>query len=485
MMDPSGINNFEDQWRKALNEASEPPPPSVWQGIEARLEEDSERGLVLPLWWQSRKLWYAAASIAALLIVGAGVWFSGSDVNDQKINTIAANERGLRLKNDKQTSDAEKSSAVSPQKEERLAEGKVLENVGLVPKNTDEVATKGQTNPFKNSKEGVSIFEGGKNSFNKIDNDPDNLPSSVIRGEATRLQQIESMEQTITATLLASRPYSELDVHVQKRYVFFKPEVESENPTKLTGHKEYWAGLGLMPASFNPDLKVKEAPIGFANQTVSDKKSVSGSSEAGASYAVQTQGGMRISKHWSVELGVSYLKGNSDYQGGGYLLNANNSKSANVLENALAGLAPSSSPIATDKNYNFANTGSIYVDVSKKVSNNYQFLQLPVQAGFTINPDKKLSYSVLGGMMANFFLSNDLESASGEIITTTASDEIYRSMNWAATTGLRFNYKLSAKWKASLTGSYQKAISSGFKSNQSLDTHPYLYGVSWGVRYSF
>ena len=162
------------------------------------------------------------------------------------------------------------------------------------------------------------------------------------------------------------------------------------------------------------------------------------------------------------------------------MLNAYNSAAANVLEDALA----SNSPSFADKSSNF-NNGALYIDVAKKVSNNYQYLQLPVQAGFTLNPDKKFSYSVLGGMMANFFLVNELESATGDIIRTTASDEIYRGTNWAATTGLRLNYKLSSNWAANLTGSYQKAVSSSFRSNQSLDSHPYLYGVSWSVRYSF
>jgi hypothetical protein len=235
-----------------------------------------------------------------------------------------------------------------------------------------------------------------------------------------------------------------------------------------------------MPAAFNPNVKLREAPQAFMAQSVSQKRSVSGTSEARASYAVQTQGGVRLSKHWSVETGISYLRGNSAYEGGGYVVNAYNSAASNVLENALA----SNSPALSDKAADF-NNGALYIDVAKKASNNYQYLQLPVQAGFTLNPDKKLSYSVLGGMMANFFLVNELESASGDIIRTTASDEIYRGTNWAATTGLRLNYKLSANWGANLTGSYQKAVSSGFKSNQSLDSRPYLYGVSWSVRYSF
>jgi len=209
---------------------------------------------------------------------------------------------------------------------------------------------------------------------------------------------------------------------------------------------------------------------------------LTGKNEAGASYALQTQGGVRLSKHWSMEMGVNYLKGNSKYEGGGYVLSSYANTSSNVLQSALNGLAANPS---NDKSGDYLNSNAIYIDVNKKVSNDYQYLQLPLQAGFTLNPDKKLSYSLLGGMMANFFLSNELESALGETITTTARDDVYRSMNWAATTGLRFNYKLSTKWKASLTGSYQKAISSGFKANQSLESHPYLYGVAWGVRYSF
>jgi len=284
--------------------------------------------------------------------------------------------------------------------------------------------------------------------------------------------------------LLASLPYSDLDVYVQKRHVFFRPEIRIEEPVKEKKPKEYYAGLGVMPASFNPDVQLKEAPMAFSTQSVSQRRATTGSSEARASYAVQTQGGVRLSKHWSVETGISYLRGNSAYEGGGYVLNAYSNLSSNVLENALAGLNSSANSPAADKAAGF-NNGALYIDVAKKVSNNYQYLQLPVQAGFTLNPDKKFSYSVLGGMMANFFLVNELESASGDIIRTTANDDIYRSMNWAATTGLRLNYKLSSNWGANLTGSYQRAVSSGFRSNQSLDSHPYLYGVSWSVRYSF
>ncbi|MCE6990655.1 MSCRAMM family adhesin SdrC [Dyadobacter sp. CY323] len=508
-MDPSATNSFEDQWRKALREASETPPPSVWEGIEARLDEGNDKGII-PLWGQSPKIWYAAASVVALLLVGVGLWYSGGGINDKKAETnVAFNKSGndKNAANDVADISKKDSSEVSNNTQNEIEKQPLLAKTETIRENRTKnkvtgsglssgkevsIATENSKNQSGDPvKESLAIKEAPRLPNNSGTDIEKQAPTMIFQSEDNRVAAnvVENNAQSgISAELLNSLPYDQLDVHFQKRFVFFRPEIrEEEEVIKPAKNKEYWAALGVMPASFNPDVKIKEAPLAFSNQTLSNKKSVSGTSEAGASYSVQTQGGVRVSKHWTVEFGLSYLKGNSDYQGGGYVLSAYNSKSANALENALSGLAsaPIAGPTGMDKGAGFANNQSIYIDVTKKVSNNYQYLQLPVQAGFTLNPDKKLSYSVLGGMAANFFLTNDLESASGEIITTKASDEIYRTVNWAATTGLRFNYRLSSKWKASLTGSYQKAVSSGFRSNQSLDSHPYLYGVAWGVRYSF
>lgn len=495
MMDPSNINNFEEQWRKALKEASEAPPPSVWEGIEARLDGEQEK--VVPLWWQSPKMWFAAASIAASLLVGGGIWYSGDQ--GAKVE-VAVTTKPLQKVETEPVKPIEGQTKVVPDQdtEQLAAANEKNEAAGTNNKPAritpnSEISGAGSTDIAAldhvdaRSKRNQRHSEDKLPAARAIQEQPETddqtkivSKESISIAENSPIATAVLQNQAVSAEMLASLPYSDLDVYVQKRHVFFRPEVKIEEPVKTTKPKEYYAGIGIMPASFNPNVKLREAPQAFMAQSVSQKRSVSGTSEARASYAVQTQGGLRLSKHWSVETGISYLRGNSAYEGGGYVLNAYNSLTANVLENALAG----NSPAFADKASGF-NNGALYIDVAKKVSNNYQYLQLPVQAGFTLNPDKKFSYSVLGGMMANFFLVNELESASGEIIRTTASDEIYRGTNWAATTGLRLNYKLSAKWGANLTGSYQKAVSSSFKSNESLDSRPYLYGVSWSVRYSF
>ncbi|MCF2490572.1 outer membrane beta-barrel protein [Dyadobacter sp. CY347] len=525
MMDPSEINNFEDQWRKALKEASEAPPQSVWEGIEARLDQQ-DKGMILPLWWQSSKIWYAAASIAALLLVGGGIWYSNSGMKGNKVNTEIAAKQIAKESVSSENKFSEKASPEASVGADAGNQQLALQDnkpESSKPAGKPAIRRENQTLAFEKSAQSTSdalrnnalrsngkgLVSAAKNSDSAAGSsgntpagdrdvalakaeDPVTTPvetnvsrDAAASGGHVNNQVAAAIQSTMALALLPTTPYNDLDIHMQKRYVFFRPEVIKEEPVAPAKNTEYYAALSLMPASFNPNLTVKEAPVGFSGQSLSTRRAVSGTSEAGASYAVQTQGGMRISKHWSVEMGLSYLKGNSTYEGGGYVLNAFSNKSANVLENAYAGVAPGYAGMNGDKAADFLNNGALYIDVAKTVSNNYQYLQLPVQAGFTIYPEKKFNASILGGMMANFFLSNDLESASGEIITTKASDEIYRSMNWAATTGLRFNYRLSPRWNANLTGSYQKSVTSGFRSNQSLDSRPYLYGVSWGMRYSF
>lgn len=537
MMDPSETHNFEDQWRKAFDDASETPPPSVWEGIEARLDQD-ERTRIVPIWWRSPKLWYAAASIAALLLVGGGIWYNyrpeavnrGAAGIASKTPSPIVSEQEVIENADTQTHEtganvAIASSGQKPAHEPVSEKGKIpsrdrddasdLSN-GLVAGKSDsragsqkvghegltgsaisETPALAKTNELVAKKEQVTRkVEVGNESRIAIDisaerNKPDGkaaiinekMGSASSDGVSMIAENGSVQQPAIQVELLTPLAYSDLDVYMQKRYVFYKQEAAAEEKLpEMKKNREYWAGIGFMPASFNPEVKITSAPTLFSNLATARQNSTSGRSRSGNSYAVQTQGGVRISKHWSIETGVSYLQGNSQYEGGGYVLSAYSAKSANVLEGALAGLT---SKPGTQYTPTIGADNSQYLDLNKRVSNNYQFLQLPMQAGFTLRPDKKLSYSLLGGMMANFFLNNELESASGDIITTRASDEVYKSMNWAATTGLRFSYRMSSKWNANLTGSYQRAVSSGFRTNQSLESHPYLYGVSWGVRYSF
>ncbi len=277
---------------------------------------------------------------------------------------------------------------------------------------------------------------------------------------------------------------SEGVVHLAQRAVHFD-EAELPSWTRRGRVRELWAGVSLMPGLFNPKIDVTTAPAAFSNAKAS-RESLASASRGQLSYSVQLHGGKRLSRRWSVETGVSYLRGNSDFNSPGYILDATTSKSQNVLENALTTGKSSNDYFSTIAGTNnFDKSNGAYIALDQNAVNNYRYVQVPVQAGYTLNPDGRLSYTLLGGVVANLFLQNQIQDSQGATLKTTADDGIYRGLNWSASTGVRMNYRLAEHWDATLTGSYQKALASILHDSRTLDSRPQLYGVAWGVRYVF
>ena len=530
-MNQSEKPKFEQAWQQAFESAAETPPPAAWDAIEARL--DAQEAAVVPLlWWKNPKVWYAAAAVAALLLVSWPILESYD--NDERATQLAAENSTLPVPSAKvespgvTTPGAAMSGSESQADKQKAGRENTAEAPFVVPpltlsKSPERFAV-GESRPSASAvlpsptetvkDAGVSGIETG---FGQSEN-PSNAtptpevlvprtPTIIVITQTTRKVPVgadaaEELNRVImgsstvplrtkvlTRSIAALSPVDGLTaLNIDLR----KPAVRNDlaileataAPSKRSRVREFWAGLGLMPAAFNPQMNVTSAPRAFANANAG-RQSLSNASQARLSYAVQAQAGKQLSKRWSIETGVSYLQGNSTFASDGYVLDAVTSQSANVLQDALY----SNNVTNVAKSPGIApgldlSTGS-YIDFEQRTSNDYRYVQLPVQAGYTLNPDGKLNYTVLGGVIANLFLQNEIKNKAGYISANTANDGLYRALNWSAATGVRVNYRLSDHWNASLTGSYQKAIASILKGDGVLDARPQLYGMSWGVRYVF
>lgn len=495
-MNLSERDNFDEQWRKALEEASEAPPPSLWDAIEEKLDEKKKkRGLVLPLWWNHVPMGYAAAALAVVVLVGWSVW-STMNQNPGFTQVAATKDSGASKKIPATEQLADKSSkeitteVVVPEqkqsKETTIASAEVKQNVEK-ERFYDFASKKSHSDSRESSETALDEKKNAEVADLKVAEAvavaSSELASDVQKGNSS----VDELQ------LIEARGFTELSVYPRRRYVFYKVAGDDFVEPKLDNKskKEYWAGVGLMPSSFDPNVNVKSAPL-FSN-LISNGQSMSSTSvaetstsEARLSYSVQAQTGMKISKNWSIETGISYLQGNSVFKSEGYALDKLSSRSSNVLESAIySGTSNKAPEYMLTTGTKTEEPAGLYIDVSQKKSNEYRYLQLPVQVGYTLNPSGKLSYTVLGGMVGNFFLQNQLETNSGYVLTTKASDNVYRSLNWAGSSGLRFNFRLSPHWVMNMTGSFQKSIMTIFKDNNNLESKPQLYGVGWGMRYTF
>jgi hypothetical protein len=506
-MNQSEKHNFEDEWKQFFESASETPPPSVWDGITEQL--DKKATPIVPLvWWKNPRTLYTAAAVVALLLLSWPIMKLRSPESQkdritqtpQSTEPKASTDPGLIEGNASEriaqaTSPAQPSSTntgnASTTNQLTILPGITLPaqpisrlNSGINP--TQDIDSH---QPVSADAPALSEKLSGEETPSIVTLAKQHVtPNSSTSGQ--ELPPVLAEKNTSGLTLAALTPLgtSEQSVYFQKRYVFYKPDVTEQVTPEPTRNTEYWAGIGVMPSSFNPQINVTSPPAAFSQANAS-RQSMSNSSKAGLSYALQMQTGVKVSKHWSIETGLSYLQGNSTFISDGYVLDAVTSRSANVLENALlsggqqknnadftasAGFGPDPNKIA-----------AFYIDLDQSTNNDYRYLQLPVQAGYTLNPDGKVSYTVLGGMVANLFLKNELQSASGYRFTTTPQDGLYRTLNWSAATGVRFNYHISEHFSASLTGAYQKALSSSLHNNSDVESRPQLYGLTWGVRYDF
>ncbi len=552
-MSQSEKHKFEAEWQRAFESAAETPPPSVWNGIEERL--DARQTTVVPLaWWRSPKVLYAAAAVAALLLLSWPVLRLSQEDSTQKLALESPQPNAevaiapepvsqvpevvARIQQPSAAAPATPKAAMP--ETERLADmpsafASEVPSVSAseVPDRSERIASEQQSpRPTATGTSGLAALPqvsmpeamtmdkvadklratdlmpkagrrnnvAGKGFMPKFGGAPAQTPTIIAITSSNRHGKPEDLERVImgsstvplrtpalTSPIARRSPVgtSERAVHLGKRAIRYD-ETEMPPLHKRGRMRELWAGLSLMPSLFNPRIDVTSAPVAFSNAKAS-RESLAGASRGQLSYAVQLQGGRRLSRRWSVETGISYLKGNSDFKSPGYILDATTSRSQNVLENALTtSNRQSGLYFDTQAGINgFNSQNGAYIALDQNTDNDYRYVQVPAQAGYTLNPDGRLSYTLLGGVVANLFLQNQIQNGQGATLKTTADDGVYRGLSWSATTGVRMNYRLAEHWDATLTGSYQKALASVLRDSRTLDSRPQLYGVAWGVRYVF
>lgn len=517
-MSQSEKPKFEKDWQRTFESAAEPPSPSVWDAIEKRL--DAAEATVVPLlWWKNPKVWYAAAAVAALLLLSWPMLQVADESKGERVTQLvpqapapsgssaAAHESDLAAPVAEPLSGRASEAIISTS--DRLADATITRKESFPSPLTDSpqpITPEALGQPFAVVPQGIAtapetsdplfvdsllLAEVTKDEIDSL------LLVEVTKDEkvedANEVERVESL-LTLTKPIAALWPVhdlAKLDIHLPKpaiRVDLAVSEAVAATRPKRPRVREFWAGLSLMPAAFNPKMNVTSAPQAFADANAG-RQALSSTSQAQLSYAVQAQAGKQLSKHWSVETGVSYLQGNSTFASDGYLLDAVTSQSTNVLQDALYSNTASKDNKVSGSlgifNTSARNSSASYIDFEQHTSNDYRYLQLPVQAGFTLNPDGKLNYTLLGGVVANLFLQNEIKTQAGYVFANNADDGLYRALNWSAATGVRVNYRLSDHWNATLTGSYQKAVASILKGDGALESRPQLYGLSWGVRYVF
>lgn len=484
-MSLSENNHNNDEWRKIFEEASVNPPPNVWDAIEQRLDEKQLKPLVTP-WWQ--KNWLAAASVLVVLGVGTIAYLTQ--------DTPAG---------DQVASSGQVENVVSSQPQVQGPSVAAVESLNTTSTGSEK-SISGRDNTVR--KENTLTLAAAPEQSATLRTARSGTQAGTAAAARVNLASVEE-DAPDTRMLLAGlqtiepAEVGELKTYWQTRYMFFNPDANrifEEEKTDLET-SPMWAAVSFMPGGFNPNMDFSHQSVYQMNYSLTqgngnfeglDAASVSRTStakrdQARLSFQAAAQVGWNLSRNWSIESGISYLQGNSTSRSPGFYVNKMTQESADLLPNAMASGNAKYSPDILE-NLQLARSlegySTVYVPMDKNMSNNYQFLQIPVMAGYTLQPEKKLSYTMLAGGVTNFFLKNELETSSGFVLETKPENNVYNTLSVAASAGLRVNYRINSNWFTTLTGNYQHAITDAFKENQFLKSKPQVYGISWGIRYT-
>ncbi len=493
-------DNLNEEWRKVFDKASETPPPDIWEGIERHLDEQNRVPLAMP-WWKKTPSWLAAASVLLALGVGAVLFMmnKGGDAGTEFRKPVASTENIQTEAGVQDTPDKQAVAAREPG---------IHRESGIKGTGPKEGAPAG--NRFEKFEKQDKAHKGYQ------EQDAGLLAERALKAgkrdlhvekptESGPVAPAETEESLIALDFIEPPAIREIDTYWQTRYVFFNPYagkiVEEEQAKPEPG--PLWAGLSVMPGGFNPNMQFSHESVYQMNHALNtantsdypgmayaNNRSVTyNRDQPKISFQAGAQVGFKLSERWSLESGVAFLQGNSTSRSPGFFMDRTTNESADLLPNAMvSGKSSYSNETVQKLRLNSSVTGStsaVYIPMDKNMSNSYSYLQVPAYLGYTFRPEKKLSYTLLGGGITNFFLKNNLETASGYTLETTRENNVYNDLNFSAAAGMRLNYRLNGAWNTSLTANYQYSLMNSFKENRFLTSRPQVYGVSWGVRYTF
>lgn len=531
-------NDFEERWRKAFEEASEPPSDKLWDGIERQLLP--ERPIGLPFFWVG----------AVLLLLGLGWWWMASrdavtpspaithtapPVSRPSAGPATDAASGDKAKNTADKTDAAVSGSPSAGSDLGVANPGVATQEAATPgAATRGATTRGAATPakapaVKHTVKSVSLentsashtgvarsarrlhAQGGPGSFaanrDVMPQPVPTLPETTVADQAipavSSIAVATERPVTLDVHAAAGKPWSLLPVNKHLE----APAAALPSLKKKTWRPTFWIGASASLIRFDPHLTLSNDYVSTVNNLYAGFNQSLGSayvpangvsrSKAGydrkgshISFMAEVTGGYAFSRHWYLESGVSFLRGHSTITDNIVLIDRSSSTRSSIYNQYLMDSK------AGSQNYqNSPSTGSGYLSSKNVVvytSANpfrytFEYLSVPVSVGYRFRPEKRLDYFVSAGLSADFFIRNTLKDDSDIAIPTAEyypADGVYKNLSFSGTGAAGVNYRVRPRWSLSLKSFIRKNFTGGIHGDY-LQIHPLTIGVGAGIRREF
>ena len=512
MKDNPENRQFEDQWTEAFNSAELKPSENVWTGIDAHLANKAAGN------YKKRALvyrWVAAAAVLLLFTWSGYILYNNSLQNQETLiadseelvvpqmqeqSEIAENNQQLAINEARDLEEAESSETVErktdPGSTDQLDPG--AEKAGSAVAQTESMEAQNESEATQSE----SALSQNESAVTQTE-------TTVAQTESTFSQQSlpvtneEQKNDLVTKGAIAtnavlfpvadentSRVDRSLEDVPVKGYALTIDDMAEPEEINIEGlpvwdfdleetdaKEALWAGLNFAPGLFDPNFtntSVAAQNLATESFDVPVAPSVAESKvDQGFSYGFGVNAGFPLGKRWVLESGLAYSVGNSETSTSLILEDANGERSALVFTN---------SDEVQDLN------SSVSLSSPTEVTSSYEFLSVPVKAGFAILTDKKLGLIVSAGVASDFFIRNKISSDQegvGSFSQSSGSDSPFRTVYFSGLSSVTITYRVGTNYLIMVEPTYKGAISDFSKSSELFESRPSSFGVALGIRYQF
>jgi hypothetical protein len=438
--------SFEDQWNDALRDASQTPPPDIWNKVEAELDKKQRKGFIL---WKNPRLLSGAA--AAVLLVLSTLYFSNQ-------STPVAGLPGILPKQQ----EAEQGLAYEAPS---ASTTEAFEEEGSL--NRTATSTGFQKVLAANSRETTGQVNSSAFLSGAAETSP--APASIP------MEKMPSLAYAATGSALPL------------------PGVTTVNTTKEneTVKKKNWIAIAAQNSGFQPNFSAPGlqqaalsaavnssnlipfdkagpagAPGGEFQFTNTNRSDITESLTRGQSFSFGLGMGNKFKNKWGWETGLKYTHAT-----------AYNTSNVYVFDKATG---------KTDSYFhaNYVNqakpSDEFMVSVNSQSKYSYHFLAIPVLLNYDVLQVGQFKVQAVAGVSGEWFMGGKIETDNGSE-KINAGNSKYKALSLAGIGGLRLSYPITQALDLQLGGQYQHFLTSGLESTGNATLRPSMMGIQLGL----
>jgi hypothetical protein len=422
--------SFEDQWKDALRDASQTPPPDIWSRVEQELDKKEKRGFIL---WKNPRLLSGAA--AAVLLVLSTLYFSQqtAPLADLPKSTVPTSPELQEVE--------ESTSAYAM--ENHLATNTTVQN-SIGTEKIQETLAKHDT---------YGITEE-KAAF------PAEMMQALAYEATSASLHLPNVEVApAEKELLENKAAKKKWVAIAAQNSGFQPNFSAP------GLQQAALSAAVNSSNLIPFDKTN-AGSGEYQLSNTNRSDINEGLTRGQSFSFGLGIGNKFKNKWGWETGLKYTHATAFNNSNVYVFDKATGKTDSYFH----------------ANYvNDANPSDEFmVSVNSKSKYSYHFLAVPVLLNYDVLQVGQFKVQAVAGISGEWFMGGKVESDNGSE-KLHAGNSKYKALSLAGVGGLRLSYPITQTLDLQLGGQYQHFLTSGLENTGDATLRPSMMGIHLGL----